>query len=45
MGIGTTAVVAKRLGRRYIGFDISDEYVKLATENVALGKVRKIKEL
>ena len=45
MGIGTTAVVAKRLGRRYIGFDISDEYVSLATENVVLGKVRKKKEL
>jgi len=45
MGIGTTGVVAKRLGRHYIGFDISDEYIKLATENVAIGKVRKIKEL
>jgi site-specific DNA-methyltransferase (adenine-specific) len=45
MGIGTTAVVCKRLNRQYIGFDISEEYVKLAEENVLIGKVRKTKEL
>lgn len=45
VGLGTTGVVAKRLGRRYIGFDISEEYVKLATDNIELGKVRKKKEL
>ncbi len=44
MGIGTTAVVASRLGRKYIGFDISAEYVKLATDNVVAGKVRKKKD-
>ncbi len=28
VGSGTTVVAAKRLGRRYVGVDISDEYVK-----------------
>ena len=30
MGAGTTAVVAKKLGRKYIGYDISKEYVEMA---------------
>jgi site-specific DNA-methyltransferase (cytosine-N4-specific) len=30
MGAGTTAVVAKKFGRQYIGFDISKEYVEMA---------------
>ncbi|MDR0820242.1 MAG: DNA adenine methylase [Endomicrobium sp.] len=29
VGTGTTAVAAKRLGRRYIGFDIDDNYVDI----------------
>ncbi len=33
-GVGTTCVVAKRLGRRYIGIDISDEYCKKAEERL-----------
>jgi modification methylase len=45
MGVGTTAVVAKRLGRKYIGFDISEEYINLANENVKLNKVRKKSEI
>jgi modification methylase len=45
MGSGTTAVVAKRLNRRYIGFDLSDNYTKMATENVELGKIRKKSEI
>jgi modification methylase len=45
MGAGTTAVVAKRLGRRYIGFDISEDYVKMAAKNVEIGKVRKKSEI
>jgi len=31
MGTGTTAIASKRLGRRYIGFDFDDEYVKTST--------------
>ena len=34
VGSGTTCRVAKRLGRRYIGFDISPEYVKMAEETI-----------
>jgi DNA modification methylase len=30
MGSGTTAIAALMLNRKYIGFDISDEYIKLA---------------
>jgi len=30
MGSGTTAVAAQRLGRRWIGIDISDEYCRMA---------------
>ena len=44
-GIGTTALVAKRLGRRYIGFDISQEYIDIANENIKQDKIRKKKEL
>jgi len=35
MGSGTTAVAAKKLGRRWFGCDISAEYVALARERVA----------
>jgi len=45
MGIGTTALVAKRLGRKYIGFDISEEYVDLAEGNIEIDKIRKKKEI
>lgn len=34
IGSGTTAVVAKRLGRDYLGFDLKPEYVKLAQERL-----------
>ena len=33
-GSGTTLAVAKKLGRRYIGFDLSAEYVRQASERV-----------
>lgn len=34
MGSGTTAVVAKRLQRNYIGIEIFEEYIKLAEERL-----------
>lgn len=34
MGSGTTAVVAKRLGRRYVGVDLLRQYVDMASERV-----------
>lgn len=30
VGSGTTAIAAHQLGRRYIGYDVSPEYCKLA---------------
>jgi DNA modification methylase len=33
-GVGTTAVVAKRLSRKYIGIDISEEYCKKAEDRL-----------
>jgi len=35
LGSGTTAAVAKRLGRRYIGFEREERYAKLARRRVA----------
>ena len=34
MGTGTTAVVAKRMGRRYIGNELLPHYVEIANERV-----------
>lgn len=34
MGSGSTAVAAVRTGRRYLGFDISEEYCRIARERV-----------
>lgn len=34
MGSGTTAVSCKKLGRNYIGFEISDKYCKIAEERI-----------
>ena len=34
MGSGTTAVVAKKLNRNYIGFELSNEYCNLAKERL-----------
>ena len=33
-GVGTTCVAAKKLGRRYIGIDISPEYCRIAEERL-----------
>jgi DNA modification methylase len=35
LGSGTTAVVAKKLGRKYLGIDCSEEYCALAKERLA----------
>ncbi|WP_245852864.1 DNA-methyltransferase [Natrinema ejinorense] len=35
-GAGTTALVAKRLGRRFIGIDLNPEYVAMAQKRVGL---------
>ena len=35
MGSGTTAVAALQLCRKYIGFEISQEYVDIANERIA----------
>lgn len=37
MGTGTTAVVAHALGRQYVGFDISADYVKTANSRIEAG--------
>ncbi len=34
IGSGTTAVVAKKLGRDFIGFELNPEYVKMATHRL-----------
>jgi site-specific DNA-methyltransferase (adenine-specific) len=34
MGSGTTCVAAKKLGRKYIGIDISEEYCQIARERL-----------
>ena len=35
VGSGTTCVVAKELNRKYVGIDISEEYVKLARDRIS----------
>jgi len=35
IGAGTTAVVAKRIGRRFIGFELNPSYVAMANERIA----------
>lgn len=34
-GAGTTLMVAKKLGRKYIGFELNEDYAKLARERIA----------
>jgi len=34
MGSGTTAVVSKKLGRSYIGFEINESYIKIANKRL-----------
>jgi len=35
MGSGTTAIVAKRLGRKFIGFEINKDYLKIAKRRIS----------
>jgi DNA modification methylase len=32
MGVGTTALAAKKLGCNYVGFEIDSNYIELALE-------------
>ncbi len=34
MGAGTTAVVARKLGRKYIGFELNPDYIKIAEQRI-----------
>jgi DNA modification methylase len=34
LGSGTTAVVARRLGRRFLGFEIEPDWVRLALKRL-----------
>ncbi|MCK4438071.1 site-specific DNA-methyltransferase, partial [Candidatus Bathyarchaeota archaeon] len=33
-GSGTTCIAALKTGRHYVGFDINEDYVKLARERI-----------
>jgi len=35
IGTGTTAVAAKKLNRKYVGFELDREYIKIAQDNLA----------
>jgi len=38
MGSGSTAIAALKSERKYVGYDIDAEYIKLAEERIALYK-------
>lgn len=40
MGSGTTAVAAIRLGRRFVGIDVNQDYIDLAQTRTANGQIR-----
>jgi len=42
MGSGSTAVAAKKLERRFIGFDISEEYCQIANERLKTAYIVKL---
>ena len=39
MGSGTTAFVAQRLGRKWIGFELNDSYAELIARKTAQGEL------
>lgn len=39
-GSGTTLVAAKKLGRHFLGFEISEEYCRIARERIALAEAQ-----
>jgi site-specific DNA-methyltransferase (adenine-specific) len=41
LGSGTTAIVAKKIGRRYLGIDISEEYCLLALRRLEMANANK----
>jgi site-specific DNA-methyltransferase (adenine-specific) len=41
VGSGTTAVVARRLGRRYLGFELDPDYVRLALKRLERAAIKK----
>lgn len=38
MGSGTTGLVAKQLGRNYIGIELNPDYIKIAEERIGKDK-------
>lgn len=42
MGSGTTALVACKLGRNFIGFELNPEYIKFANKRIKFNKFEKI---
>ena len=45
MGSSTTAIVARKLGRNYLGFEVNGDYVKLARRRLAREIRRSRKEV
>jgi len=43
MGSGTTAIAALKAGRKYVGYEIDPEYIKLAEERIALYRLQSSK--
>jgi DNA modification methylase len=45
IGSGTTAVVAKRLNRHFVGYEVVDEYIEIANKRIEKGSNKKIHTL